>query len=250
MSNSLLLAHEDKSYQGAIIASLSILWGDVKGDDDTGGYHLVWTRDMCNSAMGLLAAGNIETPLRALSYLACSQNEDGVVPQNFWINGEPHWQNIRLDQVAFPIMLAWRLHTEGALRNFDPYPMVLRAARYLIVEGPAAAQERWEECSGYSPSTLASNIAALTCAAMFARQKGDEATAQFIQEYADFLDRHIESWTVTTEGTLVPGISRHYIRIRPVEAGNPHPDENPNRGTLSIPNRAPESQAEFQQEKL
>src|SRR5260370_1639212 len=112
-------------------------------------------------------------------------------------------------------MLAWRLHVAGALRNFDPYPMVLSAARYLIYQGPATQQERWEENSGYSPSTLAANIAALTCAASFAREVGDEATAQFIQEYADFLECHIESWTIHTEGTLVPDMMRHFIRIHP-----------------------------------
>lgn len=244
-SDSLLLAHEDKLYQGAMIASLSIPWGDVKGDEDIGGYHLVWTRDMCNSATGLLAAGNTETALRALVYLACSQQAEGGFYQNFWINGEPHWRGIQLDEVAFPIMLAWRLHVAGALRNFDPYPMVLRAARYLIYQGPATQQERWEENGGYSPSTLAANIAALTCAALFARERDDEATAQFIQEYADFLECHIESWTVTTEGTLVPGISRHFIRIHPVTVGDPHPNEDPNRGVLSIRNRAPGWQVEF-----
>jgi glucoamylase len=245
MSNSLLLAHEDKRYQGAMIASLSIPWGDFQGDDDIGGYHLVWTRDLCNSATGLLAAGNTETPLRALVYLACSQNEEGGFYQNFWVNGEPFWRGIQLDEVAFPIMLAWRLRVAGVLRNFDPYPMVLRAARYLITEGPATQQERWEENSGYSPSTLASNIAALTCAALFARERGDEATAQFIQEYADFLECHVESWTVTTQGTLIPGISRHFIRIHPVEPGDPQPDEDPNRGILPIRNRPPGSQVEF-----
>jgi len=51
-SFSLLLAHEDKTYPGALIASLSIPWGEAKGDEDMGGYHLVWTRDMVNSAMG------------------------------------------------------------------------------------------------------------------------------------------------------------------------------------------------------
>ena len=40
----LLLAHEDKTYPGALIASLSIPWGESRGDDDIGGYHLVWTR--------------------------------------------------------------------------------------------------------------------------------------------------------------------------------------------------------------
>jgi glucoamylase len=244
-SHSLLLAHEDKQYQGAIIASLSIPWGDTKGDEDIGGYHLVWTRDMCNSATGLLAAGHTETALRALVYLACSQQPDGGFYQNFWINGEPYWRGIQLDEVAFPIMLAWRLHVAGALRNFDPYPMVLRAARYLITEGPATEQERWEENSGYSPSTLASNIAALTCAALLVRERGEEQTAQFIQEYADFLECHIEPWTVTTEGTLVPGISRHFIRIHPMEIGNPQPDEDPNRGVLPIRNRPPGSQVEF-----
>jgi glucoamylase len=244
-SRSLLLAHEDKQYQGAIIASLSIPWGHVKSDEDIGGYHLVWTRDMCNSAMGLLAAGNTETARRALVYLACTQQEEGGFYQNFWINGEAYWRGIQLDEVAFPIILAWRLHEAGALRNFDPYPMVLRAARYLIEQGPATQQERWEENGGYSPSTLASNIAALTCAASFANEHGDKATAQFIQDYADFLECHIEEWTVTTEGTLVPGISRHFIRINPVEIGNPQPDEDPNRGVITIRNRPPLEQSEF-----
>jgi GH15 family glucan-1,4-alpha-glucosidase len=73
----------------------------------------------------------------------------------FWLYG------IQLDEVAFPILLAWRLRCENALRDFDPYPMVLRAAAYLVRHGPVTPQERWEEASGYSPSTLASNIAAL-----------------------------------------------------------------------------------------
>src|SRR5262249_35737943 len=176
-SHALLLAHEDKTYPGAMIASLSIPWGEVKGDEDQGGYHLVWTRDMVNSATGLLAAGNSETPLRALIYLACSQKPDGGFHQNFWIDGQPYWRGIQLDEVAFPILLARKLRAADALRDFDPYPMVLRAARYLIAHGPVTPQERWEENAGYSPSTPASTIAALTCASCFARERGDEATA-------------------------------------------------------------------------
>ncbi|MGE3841881.1 MAG: glycoside hydrolase family 15 protein, partial [Vicinamibacterales bacterium] len=102
-SYSLLLAHEDKSCPGALIASMSIPWGEAKGDEDMGGYHLVWTRDMVNSVMGLLAAGNTETPRRALSYLATSQREDGGFAQNFWIDGQPYWTGVQLDQVSFPI---------------------------------------------------------------------------------------------------------------------------------------------------
>jgi len=111
---------------------------------------------------------------------------------------------------------AWRLHEANALRDFDPYPMVLQAAGYLILHGPATPQERWEENSGYSPSTLASNIAALSCAASFVKERGDSHTAAFIQQYADFLECHIEPWTVTTQGTLLPDVSRHFIRIQPV----------------------------------
>jgi len=244
-SRELIMAHEDKSYPGALIASLSIPWGEVKGDEDLGGYHLVWTRDMVNSATGLLAAGDRSTPLRALIYLACSQHEDGGFAQNFWVDGEPYWSGIQLDEVAFPIMLAWRLHLAGALAEFDPYPMVRRAACYLIAHGPATPQERWEENCGYSPSTLASNIAALICAANFARAYNDEATACYLTDYADFLESHIEQWTVTNAGTLVAGIRRHYIRITPEDMGNPIPHEDPDHSVISIRNRPPGASTAF-----
>lgn len=245
ISRSIILAHEDKSYDGAIIASLSIPWGEAKSDDDVGGYHLVWTRDMCHSASGLLAAGATEVPLHALIYLAWTQKEDGGFDQNFWLNGEPYWCGTQLDETAFPILLAWRLHQAQALRDFDPYPMVLKAAGYLIHHGPVTPQERWEENSGYSPSTLATQIAALICAAAFARKRGQAATAQYFEEYADFLEAHVEAWTVTTEGTLVEGISRHFIRIHPAEADDPQPDEDANHGVLELRNQPPGAPTEF-----
>lgn len=244
-SHSLLLAHEDKSYPGAIIASLSIPWGESKGDDDTGGYHLVWVRDMANSATALLATGDTDTPLRSLIYLATSQEPDGGFPQNFWLDGTPYWRGIQLDEVAFPILLARRLHNANALQEFDPYPMVLRAAAYLIHHGPVTEQERWEESSGYSPSTLASNIAALVCAAAFADERGDDETARYLEEYADFLECHIEAWTVTTEGTLLPEVPRHYIRINPASIDNPDPHDSPNDGTLTLKNQPPGTQTDY-----
>ncbi|MGH9321725.1 MAG: glycoside hydrolase family 15 protein [Vicinamibacteria bacterium] len=244
-SHRLLLAHEDKTFPGAIIASLSIPWGETRGDKDPGGYHLVWTRDLVQSASALLASGNVETPLRALIYLACTQNPDGGFAQNFWIDGDPYWHGVQLDGVAFPILLARRLRDAGALRDFDPYPMVMRAAGYLVREGPATPQERWEENSGYSPSTLAANVAALICASCFARERGDETTARLIEEYADFLVGHIERWTVTTNGTLHPEVRRHFIRIHPVDPGDPTPDENPDAGTLTVRNRPPGRRTEF-----
>jgi glucoamylase len=238
-SYSLLLSHEDKTYPGAFIASLSIPWGEARGDKDQGGYHVVWTRDLVNTATGLLAAGNKVTPLRALIYLAASQLPDGRFPQNFWIDGTPYWGGIQLDEVAFPILLAWRLHQENALLDFDPYVLVKRAACYLVRHGPATKQERWEDSSGYSPSTMAACIAALICAACFCRERGDSATAQFLEEYAEFLEGHIETWMVTTEGTLLPNVNRHWIRLLPADVDDPYPGEDPNAGVATIPNQPP-----------
>ena len=240
-----MLAHEDKSYPGALIASLAIPWGEAKGDQDQGGYHLVWTRDMVNSATALLAAGDTATPLRALIFLAVSQHEDGGFAQNFWVTGDAYWTGIQLDEVAFPIMLAWRLSCEKGLGEFDPYTLVRKGAAYLIRHGPVTQQERWEEASGYSPSTLASNIAALICAAQLFRKRGDEASAAFTEEYADFLESHIEDWTVTKTGSLHPGISTYYMRILPEHVGDENPAENPESRTLQIKNIPPGQPNEF-----
>ena len=244
-SYSILLAHEDKLYPGALIASLAIPWGETKSDSDRGGYHLVWTRDMVSSAVGLMAAGHNNTALRSLIYLATTQEDDGGFAQNFWVDGEAYWTGIQLDEVAFPILLARKLHQENALLNFDIYPLILRAAEYLIRQGPATQQERWEENSGYSPSTLAATIAALICAACIVRERGDDKTAQFIESYADFLECHLESWTVTTAGTLVPGIKEHYIRITPADINSNLPNEDPNNGTVNITSRPPNTTSSF-----
>src|SRR6185312_16013454 len=134
---------------------------------------------------------------------------------------------IQLDEVAFPILLAWHLWKKAALRDFDPYSMIRSAAAYLVRHGPATQQERWEEDSGYSPSTLAVSIAALVCAADFIRVGGKQEEAIFLLDYADFLESHIESWTVTSDGSLVPGINRHCIRIHPAAIDDVSPDEDP-----------------------
>ncbi|HEY9791588.1 MAG TPA: glycoside hydrolase family 15 protein, partial [Candidatus Obscuribacterales bacterium] len=239
-----LIAHEDKLNPGAFIASLSIPWGESKGDDDLGGYHLVWPRDMVNTATGLLAAGNSETPLRALMFLAAAQKADGGFYQNFWINGDPYWTGIQLDEVSFPVMLAWRLKRAGGLQGFDPYSMTMSAVAYLMLNGPITQQERWEEASGFSPSTLAANIAALTCAASFAAQAGDKVSAELIQDYADYLKCHLEQWTVTTRGELLPGVPEYFVRINPVK--NVNAVEGLNAAELFINNRPASKQQIFE----
>jgi glucoamylase len=240
-SVNLLLAHEDKTYPGAMIASMSIPWGSSKGDEELGGYHLVWTRDLVQAATALLAVGDTATPLRALVYLAVSQRADGGFYQNFWIDGRPYWSGVQLDEVSFPIVLAWRLHEAGALREFDPIEMVRAACGFLIREGPTTAQERWEEAAGLSPSTLAVIIAALVCGAELLQAADDDVTAGFVREYADFLEQHVEAWTATTDGSLLPGVPRHYIRINPNVDGR----EDPNIGTLVLANQPPGGPYEY-----
>jgi glucoamylase len=237
LSRCILLAHEDKSFQGALVASMSIPWGETKGDEDLGGYHLVWTRDLAQSAAALLASGQTGTPLRALIWLAAIQRADGRFPQNSWINGYAYWCGVQLDEIAAPILLAWRLHREGVtLGRFNSCVMILRAAAYLIRQGPVTAQERWEENAGYSPSTLATVIAGLVCAAEFAKQHSETATADFILQYADWLAAHIEEWTVTTAGEMVEGFRRHYIRINPTDPDAPDPHADPNTTVLTVAN--------------
>ncbi len=240
-----ILAHEDKTYPGAFPASLSIPWGFACNDAARGGYHLVWTRDLCQAATGLLATGNLETPLRTLVYLAASQSEDGGFPQNFWLSGEPFWSGLQLDEVSFPILLAGRLGGLRALAEFDPSPMVMRAARFLVDRGPATAQERWEEAAGFSPSTLAAHISSLVVAGGVARARGAPEAAKYLEEYADFLEEHLEAWTVTRSGTLVPGLPRHYVRILPSDPGDPTASEELDRAVLPLANQAPATDPGF-----
>ena len=245
ISENVILAHEDKSYAGAFIASASIPWGASKGDDDLGGYHLVWTRDMVQSATALMACGRTETALRALVYLACTQRSDGGFSQNFWIDGDPYWSGIQLDEVAFPIMLAWRLWKLQVLQNFNVFPFVERAAAFLVRYAPVTQQERWEENPGYSPSTLAAVISGLLCAADIARAHASNELAGFLESYADWIEAHLDEWTTTDDGVLDPEVKRHYLRIRPPAEGEPfhNPDAKP--GFVHLANRGPGETFEF-----
>ena len=250
ISHNLILAHEDKTFAGAFIASASIPWGYAKGDDDLGGSHLVWTRDMGHSASALLASGQRETALRALVYLACTQQPDGGFAQNFWVNGTPYWTGLQLDEVAFPIILAWRLWKVEALEGFDVFSFVERAAMFLLLHAPVTQQERWEENAGYSPSTLAAVITSLICAAEMLREHGATEFALLLQQHADWIESHLEDWTVTNDGVLHPAVKRHYMRIRPPECGAPYVQEDCGKEVLRLNNRPPGSRIEFEAREI
>jgi glucoamylase len=231
-----LRAHEDRRHEGALCASLSIPWGEIHGDQDIGGYHLVWPRDLCQAATAALAAGDTHLPLRVLRYLAKIQFADGGMPQNCWVDGRPFWSGIQLDEVAMPLMLAWRLESLGLLDGFDPYPMVRLGASYLIKRGPASPQERWEEEGGISPSTLAAEIAALVCAAEMARARNDSSCERLCLRIADLWATNVERWTFTTRGNLLDGHGEYYVRLEAIDPETLETDFDPNTGFVQINN--------------
>jgi glucoamylase len=240
-----IMTHEDKTNYGAITASLSVPWGEVSDDSNRGGYHIVWSRDLFNAATGLLAAGDMETPLKSLIYLEANQLDNGSFQQNFWINGEPYWVGVQLDQTAYPIMLAYRLSKMNALRRFDSTPMIYKAAAFLIATGPVTQQERWEENSGFSTSTIAANITALICASYFARLDNKLGLADFFASFADFLERNLEKWTVTHNGTILSDVQTHYIRINPADFQSECPSEEISGKMISLKNFPPGAENVF-----
>lgn len=206
-----LKAHEDKTHQG-IIASLSVPWGEARGDGESGGYHLIWSRDMVSAASGFMAMGDMDAPLRILDYLARTQKPDGSWPQNMWLDGRPYWGGIQLDEVAFPVILAWRLKKMGALKD-DRYLMVKKAAAFLVAQGPVTEQDRWEENSGFSPFTLAAGVTALVCAAHWALEAGDKKESEYLFETADYWSSRIEEWTFSECDCISKDDTGHFLRI-------------------------------------
>ncbi len=216
--------HQSKHVPGAILASLAVPWGFSKGDGDLGGYHLVWPRDMVEAAGGLLAAGAKTEAREALVYLEATQEDDGHWPQNMWTEGRPYWRGVQMDETALPILLVDLARRHGALRERDLsargfWPMVRRAASYLVRNGPVTQQDRWEEDGGYTPFTLAAEIAALLAAADLAELAGEPGLAPYLRETADAWNDRIERW-LYVRGTALArrtGVDGYYVRIAPAD---------------------------------
>ena len=211
-------AHEDKSFRGAFIASLTLPWGfAVNADEGGGGYHFVWARDLYHQATAMLAAGDRAAADRAVTWLFTHQQQaDGTFPQNSRVSGEPDQRNIQLDETAFPIVLAWQL----GRTDTTTWEGVRRAADALVRLGPSTPQERWEETGGFSPSTTASEIAGLVAAADLAGRRGDTARQALWLGVADAWQRSTEDWMFTTTGPL--GDGQYYVRID--DDGDPDDD--------------------------
>lgn len=225
-----LKCHEDKLFRGATVASLSTPWG--QSHDDSGGYHLVWTRDLVEAATALLAIGAEDDARSILQYLIATQTNDGHWHQNQWLNGEAFWRGVQLDETAFPIILASALAERGILAGCQIGEMVERAASYIARYGPVTAQDRWEEDAGLNPFTLAVCIAALVSAAPFL----SETQRMYALQLADIWNAQIESWTYVTGTELANGLDLegYYVRTTPPEGLTAPFDV---RGRVSIKNR-------------
>lgn len=239
ISATVIRSCESKQHTGGIVASLSLPWGFNKGDGDLGGYHLVWPRDLVESAGGLLAVGAVEDVRRTLDFLRSTQTADGHWPQNMWIDGVPYWNGVQLDETAFPILLADLMQRDKLLPGNELkelWPMLRRAAAYLVANGPVTAQDRWEEDAGYSPFTLAVTIAALLVAADFADANDETALARYFRETADCWNESIEQWTYVTDTALTRrvGVEGCYVRIAPPESADA---ASPSGGFVPIKNR-------------
>jgi glucoamylase len=215
-----LRAHEATSFPGGFIASLAIPWGASKGDDDLGGYHLVWPRDLVETAGGLLAAGANAEALRVLDYLRTTQEPDGHWPQNNWLDGSSYWQGVQMDECAFPVLLLDLALRTGALApdNAGKYwPMVRKAAEFLVRNGPVTGQDRWEENAGYSTFTLAVEIAALLAAADCADAAAEAGIAAFLRDTADAWNAAVEEWCYAQGTGLAQktGVDGYYVRMAP-----------------------------------
>src|SRR6266705_4777157 len=209
---------EDKSHAGAFVASPAAPWGESNHNGNQI-YHLVWPRDLCRIATALLDAGDTAAALRAFCHLQSRQRADGAWFQNWFMEGTPHWTSTELDQVALPILLAWRLGVAGCLDQ-DPYPTMVRpAAQFLIREGPLTQLDRWEDLGGLSPSTLAACIAALIAASEFAQDVGEHVAAAHLRAVADYWNDRVEAWCSTVGG--------QYLRLAA------DPDRRPAEGALA-----------------
>jgi glucoamylase len=238
-SIAVLRCHEEKRVPGAMIASLSIPWGDHKGDEDLGGYHLVWPRDLVESASALVAAGAHGDARRILDYLQVTQSADGSWPQNMWVSGESYWHGIQLDETAFPILLFDLLYRQGHLDAESCrrlWPMVKQAARFLVSNGPSSQQDRWEENAGLSPFTVAAEVAALLGAAEHGDRLGEPDVARYLRETADAWNDAIDACLYVRGTTLARqvGVDGYYVRISPPETADA---ASPTEGFVPIKNR-------------
>ena len=223
MSANVVKASEDKTFPGAIVASLASPWGQAisAGDPNNlffGSYREVFARDLYEAWTSLMVDGDLQTAHDALSFLLNRQQlPDGSMPRNSLLNGKvaPDSFGSQLDEAAYPLIMASQLGiTDAALYENHIRP----AIDFVIAHGPAFGVERWEEQSGFSPSTIAAEVAGLIAGAGLADANGDTRTARIARGVADDWQRSLPGWAVTTNGPL----AAHPYYVRLSKTGDPN----------------------------
>ncbi|HEY6451212.1 MAG TPA: glycoside hydrolase family 15 protein [Steroidobacteraceae bacterium] len=209
LSATVLKMHEDRTYPGAVVASLSVPWGNTT--DTLGGYHLVWPRDATLTAFALLSANKLMEARHILAHLIATQVRDGRWPQNYFPSGQAFWTGTQLDEAAFPVLLAAKLRELGDAELPGTAQMVRAATAFVARTGPSSEQDRWEENPGVSPFTLAVAVSALIAAAPWLVP----AERKRAEELADDWNERLESWCYVRGTALAAqlGVTGYYVRI-------------------------------------
>ena len=219
-----LMAVEDKTYHGASIASPSVPWGEAvhAAEPKNYGYNFVWSRDLYQVFTVFDIVGSIDIASQQLEYIYEFQQDDtGFIPQNTYVNGTTRWGGEQMDNISYPQVMAYQLAEAGI--GFEDvgysYENIRHSADYVARNGPESSQERWEEEAGFSPSSIAAEIAGLACAAKLAMQEGHEDDALVWLALADHWANNVEGWTATETGTDQHEHTPYYTRV--TRDGNP-----------------------------
>jgi glucan 1,4-alpha-glucosidase len=216
LSANYVKAAEDKTFPGAVAASLTSPWGQAVSAGDPantyfGSYREVFARDLYEAWTAVFLAGDRRTATDMTRFLFERQQQaDGSMPRNSLTNGKlaPDSFNTQLDECAYPLVMALAV---GLTDNAYYKAHIAPAANFVASHGPSSGPERWEEQSGFSPSTISAEIAGLVAAAIIADRNGDHASARVWRGVADEFQRNLKKWTLTTNGPLSPG--RYFIRL-------------------------------------
>jgi glucoamylase len=223
LSANYVKAAEDKTFPGAVAAALASPWGQAVSAGDPantyfGSYREVFARDLYEAWSALLLAGDRRTARDMTRFLFERQQlPDGSMPRNSLTNGAlaPDSFGTQLDECSYPLIMA---HDVGLTGPEFYEEHIKPAANFVISRGPAFGPERWEEQSGFSPSTIAAEIAGLIAAARIADMNGDGVSAAIWRGVADEFQRRVKDWTVTSNGPLSP--EPYFIRLS--KTGDPN----------------------------
>jgi glucoamylase len=210
-------AAENKTFPGAVAAALASPWGQALSAGSSkrtyfGSYREVFARDLYHAWTAMLLAGDRFTARNMARFLFERQQlPDGSMPRNSLPNGKvaPDSFNTQLDECSYPLIMALASGGMTGARFYREH--IKPAANFIAAHGPSFGPERWEEQSGFSPSTIAAEIAGLLAAAEIADRRGDDDSAAVSRGVADEFQRNLKNWTLTTTGPF--GDGRYFIRL-------------------------------------